>query len=80
MQLPEAQVEVEITKDGRWAQEPWKKQLVVKVGDKVTLSVSIAMKQQAVGKCKIIKPKPAKQVKKKVDKNPAAEDKKAAEG
>lgn len=80
MPLPEEQIEVEILKDGRWAQEPWKPQLVVTVGQKVTLSVSIALRQQAVGKCKIIKPKPAKQVKKKVDKSPAAADKKAAEG
>jgi len=80
MPLPEEQVEVEITKDGRWAQEPWKPQLVVKVGDKVKISVSIALKQQTAGKCKIIKVKPAKQVKKKADKNPAIEDKKDAEG
>lgn len=80
MPLPEDQVRVEVKKDGRWAQEPWKPQLVVKVGDIITISVSIALKQEAVGKCKIIKVKPAKQVKKKDEKNPAAKDKKDAEG
>lgn len=89
--LPETKVTVEVLKSGRWAQEPWLPQLQVVKGDRISLSISFAHTLQEKGKCKIIvtessveavekKPNTAKQIKKKSEKNPALEDKKAAEG
>ena len=90
--LPETKVNVEVLKSGRWAQEPWLPQLQVVKGDRVRLSISFSHALQEKGKCKIITViaslkvaeqetlKVPKQVKKKSEKNPAEEDKKAAEG
>lgn len=83
--LPETKVIVEVLKAGRWAQEPWLPQLQVKKGDRLSMSIYFAHALQEKGKCKIIAVKKEtlkvpKQVKKKYEKNPASEDKKAAEG
>ena len=82
--LPEHQVVVEaLCKEGRWAQEPWKPQLEVKEGDKVTISISIAYRLEKAGLARILKEEPkgvAKQVKAKDESNPAKKDKKAAQG
>lgn len=94
MTLAEKKVTVEVLKSGRWAQEPWLPQLEVNKGDKVTLSIAVAHQLQEKGKCTIlfetieevnsapekIQKKPAKQIKKKSETNPAARDKKDAEG
>lgn len=88
MPLPEEKVTVEVLKSGRWAQEAWLPQLAVSKGDKVTLSIAIAYRLQKKGKCTILveevpekrQKKTARQIKKKSEKNPAAQDKKDAEG
>ena len=54
MQLPEEKVDVEVLKNGRWAQEPWLNQLVVAKGDKVNISIGIAYALQEKGRCLII--------------------------
>ena len=80
--LPEHQVEVEVLKDGRWAQEPWKPQLGVIKGEKKVISISLATRLKNAGMCKILdkNPQAAKQIKVKNEKNPAKKDKKAALG
>ena len=83
--LSETKVNVEVLKNGRWAQEPWLPQLQVVKGDLLSISISFAHALEAKGKCKILTvaqqvPKPPKQVKKKSEKNPALKDKKAAAG
>ena len=82
--LPEHQVKIEaLCEKGRWAQEPWKPQLEVVKGDKVTISISFARRLEQAGLAKILDDVPkqtAKQVKGKKERNPALIDKKAAEG
>jgi len=83
--LPETKVTVEVLKAGRWAQEPWLPQLQVAKGDRISISISFAHALQEKGKCRILAVeketlKVPKQVKKKSEKDPASEDKKAAEG
>ncbi len=91
MALPEKKVTVDVLKNGRWAQEAWLPQLVVAIGDKVNISLSIAIRLQKKGNCTIRseqteathgkrKNKTAKQIKKKSENNPPKSDKKAAEG
>jgi len=81
--LPEHKVEVEALENGRWAQEPWKPQLEITKGEKYTVSVSLAIRLEGAGLCKIIDKNPQnppKQVKSKAEKSPAKKDKKAAQG
>jgi len=87
MTLPETKVTVEVLKAGRWAQEVWLPQLVVAKGDRVVISIAIAYRLQAKGKCTILAEKVVKKVKKipkkiiyKSEKNPTISDKRDAEG